>query len=144
MFSVVIEKKRNTRPMRRRKNNVQRADEWAMNTLVAAEVSDSYENFIRIRQSRKEISSASLVSKEYYVFLISVLKGLKEPRSFSKDEFDDWFSCTCSSSGHKNNIMHVRVPAVTGVQKKEFAEVLWMWVQLIRSRDISVHWRYFQ
>ena len=129
--------------MRRRKNNVQRADEWAMNTPVAAEVSDSYETFIKIRQSRQEVSSARMVSKEYFVFLIGVLQGLKVPRSFTREEFEDWFSCTFSSSGHKKNIDHVRVPRLRSIQKKEFAEVLWMWVQLIRSKDISVHWRYF-
>lgn len=143
MLSVALEKVVVLSDMRRKKNILQRADEWMLNSLVAACVAKDYDEFVRIRVSRREIPASDRISKEYFHFLVGVVEGLKGPRTFTKHEFDDWFSCTCLPSGTKGTRhVHLRIPTMNHKTLKEFGEVVWMWVCLIRSKYLSVHWRW--
>ena len=127
--------------MRRRKNTFQRADEWAMNLLLAAHVAKDYDEFVRIRLSRREIPVGYRVSKDYYDFIVKVIDGLKEPRTYSKEQFDTWFATVFISNGAKGGHYHIRIPRMDHKTRKEFGEVLWLWVSLIRSKDVEVQWR---
>ncbi len=127
--------------MRRKKNNLQRADEWVLNSLLAAHVAKDYDEFLKIRSARHEISSSERISNEYYDLVVSAVRALKEPRSFTKEEYDNWFASTCLSTGSKGKPLHLRIPNMDHNKRKEFGEVVWMWVSLIRSKDLEVHWR---
>ncbi len=48
--------------MRRRKNNLQRAD---VNSLLAAHVAKDFDEFLKIRSARHEICSSERISNEY-------------------------------------------------------------------------------
>lgn len=138
--------------MGRPKLRLQRADEWALNSIVAVAAAEDFEEFKKIRCARREVDPANAVSEEYYNFLVKVVSGLRAGRSFLRKDFDDWFASTCSSVGHKksnrsanpedNRSNHVRIPRLDRKGQALFADVLWTWVLLLRSKYVEVKWRY--
>lgn len=132
----------NCADMGRQKYRLQRADEWALNSLVAAAAAEDFEEFSKIRVARREVDPANAVSREYYDLLVTVVAGLRASRSFSKEDFDGWFSCTCISNGFKGKMTHVRIPRMDRKGRACFADVVWVWVQMLRSKYVEVKWRY--
>ena len=128
--------------MGRQKHRFQRADEWALNSLVAAAAAGSFHEFQMIRSARGEVDPRHEVSEDYFQLLVKVIDGLRGPRKFLRSDFDDWFASTCSSSGHKKTKNHVRIPQLDRKGKSCFADVVWMWVNLLRSKYVEVKWRF--
>lgn len=127
--------------MRVGKNRHQRADEWALNSFVAAAAAESYHDFRKIRAARKEVDPSHAVSSEYYDLLIQVIKSFREPRVFLRSDFDVWFANTCSSNGHRGAKQHVRIPKLDRKGRRCFADILWLWVCFLRSKYVEVKWR---
>ncbi len=132
--------------MGRHKYRLQRADEWALNSLVAAAAAEDFDEFQKIRVARREVDPANAVSREYYDLLVTVIAGLRASRTFTREDFDGWFACTFLPNGHKKTksgtMKHVRVPRLDRKGRACFADVVWVWVQLLRSKYVEVKWRY--
>lgn len=127
--------------MGRRKNRHARADEWALNSIVAADVADSLHEFSKIRRIRKEVDPRNQVTQEYYDFLKTTVQTLREPRIFRREDFKLWFDSTCSSSGHKSVKQHIRIPKLDHKGLECFTDVLWTWVCFLRSKYVEARWR---
>ena len=125
--------------MRRKKNWLRRSDEWALNTIVASAVAKDFHEFQLIRAQRREVNAT--VCEEYYGCLVSIVQGIMEPRTFTRTDFDDWFARSCFPAGTKGQHLHLRVPKMDHTQRREFADVIWMWVSLIRSKDVGIRWK---
>ena len=125
--------------MGRKKNWLRRSDEWALNSIVACAIAKDFPEFLQIRAQRREVNAT--ISEDYYGCLVRIVQGIMGPRSFTRAEFDDWFACTCLPAGTKGQHLHVRIPRMDHKQRKEFADVLWMWVSLIRSKDVGIRWK---
>jgi hypothetical protein len=127
--------------MRNRKPRHERADEWALNSIVAAAASENFNEFKKIRAARKEVDPSHAVTQEYFDLLVTIVKSLQEPRAFHRSDFDIWFKSTCSPHGHKGRKQHVRIPKLDLKGLAIFADVFWMWVCFLRSKYVEVKWR---
>lgn len=144
--------------MGRQKLRNQRADEWALNSIVAAAAAEDFGEFKKIRIARREVDPANAVSEEYYDLLVKAIKGLRASRTFQREDFDGWFECTCLSVGHKKTkagsdsssktsatskpMTHIRIPRLDRKGRARFKDVVWAWVQLLRSKYVEVKWRF--
>ena len=117
-----------------------------MNSFVAAAVAEHFAQFQQIRTARSEVDPAKAVSQETYDSLVSAVKSLTEPRVYTRASFDGWFSAVCSSNGHTKTAagerkeLHIRIPAMDHKARKEFADVLWIWITCLRSKYIKINW----